>query len=149
MALKERLKKLNKRPFSPWPAAKVLEKLLRKRYSQSPYLPAISIIGPRRRRSQTLCTGYSRLGKQGLTILVQHKYLLRGVRNNLFCGHWFCAWTPRDREQTWTHENGTFWPKDLLPHALPGGRLFSCGYSLQIMATKSVAGMRDFAKHDG
>jgi len=53
-------------------------------------------------------------------------------------GHWM---------KTWTHENGTFWPKDLLPHALPGARIYSYGYPSQIFANKSVAGIRDFSKH--
>lgn len=53
-------------------------------------------------------------------------------------GHW---------KQTWTHKNGTFWPRDLLPHALPGARIFSYGYPSEIFANKSVAGLRDFAKH--
>ena len=52
-----------------------------------------------------------------------------------------------DWARTWTHENGTFWPKDLLPHAMPGARIFSYGYPSQVIATKSVAGIRDFAKH--
>lgn len=53
-------------------------------------------------------------------------------------GHW---------TKTWTHANGTFWPKDLLPHALPGACIYSYGYPSQIFANKSVAGIRDFAKH--
>lgn len=53
-------------------------------------------------------------------------------------GHW---------DRTWTHANGTFWPKDLLPEALPGARIFSYGYPSQIFANKSVAGLRDFATH--
>ncbi len=53
-------------------------------------------------------------------------------------GHW---------AQTWTHENGIFWPQDLLPRTLPGSRIFSYGYPSAIFANKSVAGIRDFAKH--
>lgn len=53
-------------------------------------------------------------------------------------GHW---------KRTWTHKNGTFWPRDLLPYALPGARVFSYGYPSGIFANKSVAGLRDFAKH--
>lgn len=53
-------------------------------------------------------------------------------------GHW---------AKTWTHKNRTFWPRDLLPHAIPDSRIFSYGYPADIFASKSVAVMRDFAKH--
>ena len=53
-------------------------------------------------------------------------------------GHW---------AQTWTHENGTFWPQDLLPRTMPGARIFSYGYPSTIFANKSVAGVRDLARH--
>ena len=49
-------------------------------------------------------------------------------------------------KRTWTHQNGTCWPQDLLPQALPGARIFSYGYPSQIFASRSVAGIRDFAK---
>ena len=53
-------------------------------------------------------------------------------------GHW---------SRTWTYEkNGTCWPRDLLPGTLPGARIFSYGYPSEIFASKSVAGVRDFAK---
>jgi hypothetical protein len=50
-----------------------------------------------------------------------------------------------DAERTWTHENGTFWLRDLLPMALPGARIFSYGYPSQLFFNRSVAGIRDFA----
>lgn len=49
--------------------------------------------------------------------------------------------------RTWTHENGTFWPKDLLHNTVPGARVYSYGYQSLIFADKSVAGLRDIAKH--
>lgn len=53
-------------------------------------------------------------------------------------GHW---------AKTWTHENGTFWPRDLLPQAIPGSRIFSYGYPSKVFASKSLAVIHDFAKH--
>ena len=49
--------------------------------------------------------------------------------------------------RTWTHENGTCWARDLLPSELPGSRIFSYGYPSKVMANKSDAGIRDYAKH--
>lgn len=49
-------------------------------------------------------------------------------------------------KRTWTHEKGVFWPVDLLPKDLPGAQIFSYGYNADVMATKSVAKIRDYAK---
>ncbi|KAL8689403.1 MAG: hypothetical protein Q9224_004647, partial [Gallowayella concinna] len=53
-------------------------------------------------------------------------------------GHW---------TRTWTHANGFCWSKDALASDLPAARVYSYGYPSQIIASKSVAGIRDFAKH--
>jgi hypothetical protein len=50
-----------------------------------------------------------------------------------------------DAKKTWTHDNGTFWLRDLLPEAMPGARIFSYGYPSEVFFTRSVAGIRDFA----
>ena len=53
-------------------------------------------------------------------------------------GHW---------SRTWTYDkNGTFWPKDLLPQQVPSARIFSYGYPSQLIGSKSVSGVQDFAK---
>ena len=49
-------------------------------------------------------------------------------------------------KRTWTHKNGTYWPQSLLPQVIPGARIFSYGYSSRIIGSRSVAGVRDFAK---
>lgn len=46
---------------------------------------------------------------------------------------------------TWTHQNGTCWPKDHLPHSIPGARIFSYGYDSRIFFSKSESEYRDFA----
>ena len=46
--------------------------------------------------------------------------------------------------RTWTHPNGFFWPDELV-NSLPGSRAFSYGYPSQIFASRSVAGIQDFA----
>ena len=53
-------------------------------------------------------------------------------------GHW---------RETWTHDNNTFWPQDLLPNDVPGAHIFSYGYPSNFYANRSVAGIRDFAQH--
>lgn len=50
-----------------------------------------------------------------------------------------------DFGSTWTHSNGTFWLRDLLPQAMPGCRVFSYGYPSQIAFSRSVASIRDYA----
>ncbi|KAA8641348.1 uncharacterized protein ATNIH1004_002016 [Aspergillus tanneri] len=58
---------------------------------------------------------------------------------------------PRGRNdhpfETWTHQNGTFWPRDLLPHDIPQARIFIYGYNSNITnpQTMSTAGVRDHA----
>jgi hypothetical protein len=46
---------------------------------------------------------------------------------------------------TWTHSNGKCWPKDLLPNAIPGARIFSYGYDSKIFFSTSQSEYRDFA----
>ena len=46
---------------------------------------------------------------------------------------------------TWTHDNGTCWPKALLPQAIPSARIFSYGYDSQIFFSRSESEYRDFA----
>ncbi|EAW09990.1 LipA and NB-ARC domain protein [Aspergillus clavatus NRRL 1] len=54
---------------------------------------------------------------------------------------------PRGRNDhpfdTWRHQNGTFWPRDLLPEDIPHSRVFVYGYNsnvtnAQVMSTASV-----------
>ncbi|KAA8641295.1 LipA and NB-ARC domain protein [Aspergillus tanneri] len=58
---------------------------------------------------------------------------------------------PRGRNdhpfETWTHQNGTFWPRDLLPHDIPQARIFIYGYNSNITnpQTMSTAGVKDHA----
>ncbi|KAL4883232.1 hypothetical protein BJY04DRAFT_185084 [Aspergillus karnatakaensis] len=48
---------------------------------------------------------------------------------------------------TWTHENGTFWPRDYLPRDIPNTRVFVYGYNSTVTdsRTMSTASIRDHA----
>jgi len=41
-------------------------------------------------------------------------------------------WTYGGREKTRTHEDGTFWPQDLLPNDFPKTRILTFGYNADI-----------------
>ncbi|KAL4913296.1 hypothetical protein BDW62DRAFT_192757 [Aspergillus aurantiobrunneus] len=49
--------------------------------------------------------------------------------------------------QTWTHENGTFWPRDYLPRDIPDTRVFIYGYNSTVTdaRTMSTASIKDHA----
>ena len=47
--------------------------------------------------------------------------------------------------RTWTHDNGTCWPKYLLPDSIPHARIFSYGYDSRVFFSKSESEYRDFA----
>ncbi|KAK7976295.1 hypothetical protein PG989_014758 [Apiospora arundinis] len=51
-----------------------------------------------------------------------------------------------DAYTTWTHSNGTFWLRDLLPASLPGCRVFSYGYPSQFAFSSSLATVRDYSR---
>ncbi|KAL2817671.1 hypothetical protein BDW59DRAFT_152466 [Aspergillus cavernicola] len=48
---------------------------------------------------------------------------------------------------TWTHENGTFWPRDYLPRDIPQTRVFVYGYNSTVTdaRTMSTASIKDHA----
>ncbi|KAI9374141.1 hypothetical protein BJX61DRAFT_499713 [Aspergillus egyptiacus] len=48
---------------------------------------------------------------------------------------------------TWTHENGTFWPRDYLPKDIPESRVFIYGYNSTVTdaRTMSTASIKDHA----
>jgi hypothetical protein len=48
--------------------------------------------------------------------------------------------------KTWTHENGTFWLRDLLPNQFPGARIFTFGYESKVAFTLSAGKLDDFAR---
>ncbi|KAL4807865.1 hypothetical protein BDV18DRAFT_136296 [Aspergillus unguis] len=49
--------------------------------------------------------------------------------------------------RTWTHENGTFWPRDYLPRDIPNTRVFVYGYNSTVTdaRTMSTASIKDHA----
>lgn len=47
---------------------------------------------------------------------------------------------------TWTHGNGTFWLRDLLPKDLPGVRVFSFGYPADVFCTFATGTIDEFAR---
>ncbi|PVH93685.1 hypothetical protein DM02DRAFT_661734 [Periconia macrospinosa] len=52
-----------------------------------------------------------------------------------------------DAYTTWEHENGTLWLRDLLPHALPGSRIFTYGYPSEVFCSNSAAKLRDYSRN--
>lgn len=50
-----------------------------------------------------------------------------------------------DSKNTWTHKNGTFWPRDLLPTSMPGSRIYSYGFDSRVFFSASDADYRDLA----
>lgn len=50
------------------------------------------------------------------------------------------AWT------TWTHKNGTFWLKELLPGHYPSARVFSFGYQATVAFTRGRGNVKTFAR---
>ena len=146
MPLKELLQKLSKKVSSPRPATKASNKVIASASLKYPYLPANLPQDHVGGDGRIVESGDADSDSHGLHTLSEplsfsgadSVYTVDIVFVHGLNGHW---------KRTWTHENGTFWPKDLLPHALPGARVFSYGYPSQIFANKSVAGIRDFAKH--
>jgi hypothetical protein len=47
---------------------------------------------------------------------------------------------------TWTHSNGTFWLKDLIPKDFPGARVFSYAYPADVFCTFATGTIRSFAR---
>ena len=49
--------------------------------------------------------------------------------------------------ETWTHENGIFWPRDYLPQDIPQARIFVYGYNSTITNPQSMstASVKDHA----
>ncbi|KAE8153121.1 lipa and NB-ARC domain protein [Aspergillus avenaceus] len=49
--------------------------------------------------------------------------------------------------ETWTHQNGTFWPRDYLPQDIPQARIFVYGYNSNVAnaETMSNASVKDHA----
>ncbi|KAJ5787953.1 hypothetical protein N7457_002943 [Penicillium paradoxum] len=43
-----------------------------------------------------------------------------------------------NRERTWTHENGTFWPQDLLAKDFPNARIMTFGYDVDVFKFTSI-----------
>ncbi|KAH8745409.1 hypothetical protein BGZ57DRAFT_862505 [Hyaloscypha finlandica] len=46
---------------------------------------------------------------------------------------------------TWTHSNGTFWLKDIIPKDFPGARVFSYAYPADVFCTFATGTIRSFA----
>jgi len=51
-----------------------------------------------------------------------------------------------DAYNTWTHKNGTFWLRDILPKALPGARVFSFGYPAEVFFSLGRGDLDSFAR---
>jgi hypothetical protein len=47
---------------------------------------------------------------------------------------------------TWIHDNGNFWLRDLIPKDLPGVRVFSYGYPAEVFCTLSTGTLNTFAR---
>ncbi|MCJ1388782.1 hypothetical protein MMC18_001632 [Xylographa bjoerkii] len=53
--------------------------------------------------------------------------------------------SPQHAEKTWTHENGTMWPKDLLPNEVDYSRIMLFAYNSNVAWDVSDAGIREHA----
>jgi hypothetical protein len=51
-----------------------------------------------------------------------------------------------DAHDTWTHDNGNLWLRDLIPKDLPGVRVFSYGYPAEVFCTLSTGTLDTFAR---
>jgi hypothetical protein len=51
-----------------------------------------------------------------------------------------------DAFSTWQHDNGTLWLRDLLPDKLPGARIYTYGYPSDLLFSKSIANIKDYAR---
>ncbi|KAF2867590.1 hypothetical protein BDV95DRAFT_449270, partial [Massariosphaeria phaeospora] len=47
--------------------------------------------------------------------------------------------------ETWTHDNGKFWPSDFLPEDIPEARIFVYGYNSNVAKEVSEARIKDHA----
>jgi protein SERAC1 len=52
-----------------------------------------------------------------------------------------------NRETTWTHSNGTFWPRDLLAQAISNARIMTFGYDANVVRLWSIAGSSGLYDH--
>ena len=48
--------------------------------------------------------------------------------------------------ETWEHHNGKLWLRDFLPKHVPGARIFSFGYRVEVAFTKGRGDLRTFAR---
>ena len=48
---------------------------------------------------------------------------------------------------TWIHEDGPLWLRDLAPNKLPGARLYTFGYDSGFAFSKGTGTLRDFARN--
>ena len=53
---------------------------------------------------------------------------------------------PGHARKTWTHENGTFWPRALLPELLPTARVLLFAYNSGILSNASKLSVAGHAK---
>lgn len=52
-----------------------------------------------------------------------------------------------NRQNTWTHDDGVFWPQDLLPKDLPTTRIMTFGYDADIVCMIKTAGSNTLRDH--
>lgn len=51
-----------------------------------------------------------------------------------------------DAYDTWRHDNGIIWLKDILPEDFPGARVFSYGYDAGVFFSLGTGGIDEFAR---
>ena len=52
-----------------------------------------------------------------------------------------------NRQNTWTHNDGVFWPQDLLPKDLPTARIMTFGYDADVVGIVKTAGSNTLRDH--
>jgi hypothetical protein len=80
---------------------------------------------------------------------VGHEYGNKSQDNNFPDSVVFVHGLTGGLEKTWTHEDGTFWPRDLLAKDFPKARILTVGYDADVthvFAQASTNTLRDHGK---
>lgn len=65
----------------------------------------------------------------------------------MLCSVVFVHGLTGNRQNTWTHEDGVFWPKDLLPEDVPTARIMTFGYDADVVGIIKTAGSNTLRDH--